>query len=559
MEAAAPALPSCVLAKRDGCEDAGMATVALRALAAAMPCTKTRGMLGSAPGHGEWMYSGGAFGSDGRLYLIPRNASRVARLEPVSGKWECIGDSFPEGGDKWVDAVVSGVDGCIYALPCECNVPHILKIDPKAGTARTVGESVLRHSQGVKAYAWHSMVLAGDGCMYGIPHTASCILKFDPRTQELSSFGALGFDATGSQYFNGVLGPEGRYFYCPPANAGRVLRVDTHTSSCDLIGQDFGKDVKWKWYGGGMGGDGAIYCVPLGHDRVLRIEPSTQTASLFGPPLGGVQVSWRGGTAGADGCVYGAPYFAEKVLRIDPFAGTVSTDGSPIPSELQQKFLGMALDQKGSLWCLPLHLPCGVLEVIPPSMSAPVAPLRALITDPRAFQRCLYTQSLREVFVPMMHHHAHLYKRCASQPAEQEVSVAAHLQEHRPQILAALNTVGKLPLPTAMARGDDFVSLFAASSAVRLAPAPNAWQPLPASVDGWSWPPPPLVPLRAACTLARDGGPDAVEAAWPTLSQAMSELLLRMVEAVQAELPRATKMLTTVFDRERERSLGTYR
>ena len=46
--------------------------------------------------------------------------------------------------------------------------------------------------------------------------------------------------------------------------------MDTHTSSCDLIGQDFGKDVKWKWYGGGMGGDGAIYCVPLGHDRVLR-------------------------------------------------------------------------------------------------------------------------------------------------------------------------------------------------------------------------------------------------------------------------------------------------
>jgi len=50
-----------------------------------------------------------------------------------------------------------------------------------------------------------------------------------------------------------------------------------------------------------------------------------------------------------------------------------------------------------------------------------------------------------------------------------------------------------------------------------------------------------------------------VEAAWPALSQAVSELLLAMVEAVQAELPRATKMLTTVFDRERERSLGTYR
>ena len=539
--------------------DVRVATLALRALAAAMPSIQVRSMLSSAPGYGEWMYSGGAFGSDGRLYVIPRNAARVARFDPASGKWECIGDTFPAGGDKWVDAVVSDVDGCIYSFPCECNVPYILKIDPKSGTACAVGESVLKHSGEVIAYPWHSMVVARDGCIYGIPHTASSILKFDPRTEELSSFGALGSDAAGSRYFNGVLGPEGRYIYCPPANAARVMRVDTETSSCELIGQDFGVAVKWKWFGGGMGGDGAIYCVPLFHDRVLRIDPSTQQASLFGPPLGGVPVSWRGGTAGADGCVYGTPFYSEKVLRIDPFAGTVSTVGSPLPSELHQKLLGMALDKKGSLWCLPLHLPCGLLEVIPPSMSPPAAPLRALITNPKAFQRCLHAQSLREVFVPMMLQHARLYTHAATQPAEHEMSVLAHLQQYRPHILAALNTLSTLPLSMAMTRGDDFVSLFAASSAVRLAPAPNAWQPLPPSVADWSWPPPPLAPLRSACILARDAGPYAVEAAWPALSQAVAELLLAMVEGVQAELPRATTMLRTVFDRERERSLETYR
>ena len=67
------------------------------------------------------------------------------------------------------------------------------------------------------------------------------------------------------------------------------------------------------------------------------------------------------------------------------------------------------------------------------------------------------------------------------------------------------------------------------------------------------------MPLRAACKIAQDGGPVAVEAAWPALFQAIASLLLTMVDAVNAELPRATKLLREVFHRERMRSLETYR
>ena len=99
---------------------------------------------------------------------------------------------------------------------------------------------------------------------------------------------------------------------------------------------------------------------------------------------------------------------------------------------------------------------------------------------------------------------------------------------------------------------------FALSSAIRLAPAPDLWKPVPSSVESWSWPPPPTVPLRAACKIAEAGGQEAVEAAWPALSQAIGGLLLTMVNAVRADLPRATTLLREVFDQERKRSLGTY-
>ena len=87
---------------------------------------------------------GGALGSDGRLYLAPRNATRAARFDPATAKWETLANNFPKGGNKWVGLEVSSFDNCMYAVPAECaKVSRVLQIDPSKGTAREVGDSVL--------------------------------------------------------------------------------------------------------------------------------------------------------------------------------------------------------------------------------------------------------------------------------------------------------------------------------------------------------------------------------------------------------------------------------
>ena len=82
----------------------------------------------------------------------------------------------------------------------------MLQIDPKKGTAQTVGNrSVLELAPGLRIWPWHGTVEAADGCIYGIPYAATSVLKFDPRTQKLSTFGQL--QAGDKKYSCGVLGP----------------------------------------------------------------------------------------------------------------------------------------------------------------------------------------------------------------------------------------------------------------------------------------------------------------------------------------------------------------
>ena len=313
------------------------------------------------------MYSGGAFGSDGRLYLIPRNSDRAARFDISTQTWESFGEIFSLSGNKWINAAVSNFDGCIYSIPGECkHASRVLQIDPseEKGTVRMVGGSVLELADGVKEWPWFGSVAASDGCVYGIPRNATSVLKFDPRHQTLSTFGKL--DEGLDKYRCAVLGQSGRFIFCIPNLAARVLCIDTKTQTCELIGDDYDGSIKDKWCAGALGGDGAIYCVPRTTvDRVLRIDPWAKTTSLFGPALH-ANTGWFGAVTGTDGCVYATPYNSPRVLRIDPFANTVSMVGEAISPNLEAKLRYPVVGPDNALWCLPYQLPSSILRIQTP-------------------------------------------------------------------------------------------------------------------------------------------------------------------------------------------------
>ena len=332
-------------------------------------------------------YYGGVWNPvDGRIYLAPRNVTRAARFDPATKKWEAFGDTFAKTefctNDKWHLPALSSIDNCMYAVPMLGGVANrVLKIDPANGTAREVGAD-LRELIGEVIngnWAYFGTIEGGDGDLYGIPCNATCVLRFDPRTNEAGVFGHLENPVQGN-YYGGVLGPSGRHIFAIPAMASRVLCIDTEKLTVELIGDDFGcgpadKVMQHsKWANGALGADDCIYAIPFSGNipYILRIDPAAKTASIFGPCLYGTANGWSGNpygwmgvTRGLDGCLYLTPHGETHILRIDVFTGTVSTLDKAFPPSLRMKLAQGVTDRDGAIWFLPLNAPCRMFRIAP--------------------------------------------------------------------------------------------------------------------------------------------------------------------------------------------------
>ena len=552
----------------------------LDAIFATSNVTKLAAVGASAPGKpGQGMYHGAVSGplKDKHIYLVPKNAKRAARFDPVNMTWESFGDVF-EGGDKWVGGALSSFDNCIYCMPSSLTaVQKVLRIDPAKGTAKQIGNSVQSLTGGVKSYAWHGTVAAADGRIYGIPHTATTVLCLDPRTGELSTFGNV--QKGDNKYWSGILGPSGRFIFCIPALASRVLCIDTKARTAELIGDDFGQGSVWhrdsKWRGGGIGRDGCLYCIPITGcvRQVLRIDPRSKATSLFGPTVEMTAFGFNGGCGGPDGCVYGTPHQSQRVLCINPKAGTVSAVGDAIPGDVHGKLAGAVLGPDGSVWFLPTHLPARMLRMGgQPQIYAGEA-VETIGTHRETLQQCFVgSDGLRDTILRMLDQVLSLKVPAReSHPVESsnppknyvaahQKAIGDHLQRDWPHISAALQAVHRTSKEAFPSKDRiTFLSHIAKSSTIlHGSDTSDTWLPLPESPVDWSWPPPPLAPLRKACKVVQALSPDVLQFVWPALAGAIMMVLICMLDAVRDDMKGAKILLTTVFDRERNASLETY-
>jgi len=256
------------------------------------------------------------------------------------------------GQDKWLGGALSQ-DGTVYGIPGSAS--NVLKIVPNTGEVSLLGQlrgPFMKSSIPANKFKWLRGILAGDGAIYGIPSNAEAVLKIDPSTGEVATMGGPLVGAW--KYHGGVLAGDGA-IYGIPCNAESVLKVVPSTGEVTTIG---GPLVgKQKWYGGLLGNDGAVYGIPYNAEGVLKIVPSTGEVTIIGKlPSGGWK--WHGGIVGCDGCIYGIPSHADSVLRIDPSNGEVATIGGPLHSgsyrpQGRYKYGGGVLCPDGSIYAMP--------------------------------------------------------------------------------------------------------------------------------------------------------------------------------------------------------------
>lgn len=184
--------------------------------------------------NGPDKYLGGMASPCGKyVFGVPGGAKRVLRIRIADSHMDFIGPNY-EGKFKWLRGVEVPAsvmndpryqNGCCVALPC--NSPSILKVNPATDHVYTFGEAVLQNC-GSDRWLYHGGNLASNGWLYAIPANAERVLKVHPVTDEAMFIGPS--YPGGQKWFGGIMGSDGCIYGIPHNQRGTtVARADKST------------------------------------------------------------------------------------------------------------------------------------------------------------------------------------------------------------------------------------------------------------------------------------------------------------------------------------------
>jgi len=227
---------------------------------------------------------------------------------------------------------------------------------------------------------WYGTILGGDGCFYGIPYSATSVLRINPRTDDVRLIGNLP-EGIG-KWHGGSSTPDGK-IYGYPSNSEMLLKITTPKYVVGQIDDDENHGViveevpilysnesdrkrKYKWGGGCRDTEGNIFSAPDQAQTVLRIDVKTGEAITFGNVIQGsgfkALKKYQGCVLACDGNIYCVPADSETVLKILPKTLELETIGV-LPKQ-EKKFQGGFVASDNNIYCIPEHS-TGILKINP--------------------------------------------------------------------------------------------------------------------------------------------------------------------------------------------------
>jgi streptogramin lyase len=211
------------------------------------------------------------------------------------------------------------------------------------------------------------VVLAPNGFIYGIPYGSDVIIKIDPTTDTISSFGA-GLVGPGG-YPGGVLGLNGKIYAVPEFSSSSILEIDPATDGIRLIPITGFNMVGCAraFQGTAVAPNGKIYGLPACSDKVLEYDPATDTYQLIGGVPAGTW-RWVRAILAPNGKIYGMPQNASDVAVIDPATSTLSL----IPLGASGRACGATLAPNGLIYGFDCNGTTNVVVINPANDTAAI-------------------------------------------------------------------------------------------------------------------------------------------------------------------------------------------
>lgn len=246
---------------------------------------------------------------NGKIYCLPFSTeSRILVIDTNDDSISFFGN-LGTGNLKY-QACVLAQTGNIYGIPRSAT--QIIKIDTTTNTISNIGAS----------NGYSGAVLSANGYIYGTPFTSSFILKLDPSDDTFTTFGNLG---TGNKFFGATLGLDDK-IYLSPLSRNSVGVIDTVTDTFSEFGNISGNN---KFGSPQLMANGEIICPSLNFDGFLKITPSSQNTNIIfsGEYTLGIDNIW-GSCIAPTGQSYFTPTLFRNIFRINNFP--------PLPSGISE-------------------------------------------------------------------------------------------------------------------------------------------------------------------------------------------------------------------------------
>ena len=168
---------------------------------------------------------------------------------------------------------------------------------------------------------------APNGSLYGIPHRARRVAKFNPIDKSMTHIGPE--FGGGGKWVKGAMTDSGIIYCLPREIRHGILKIDTNTDDVtELNANLLPEQGDYKmWMSCAAALDGCIYFMPSSARRIMKIDPNNNDAmTSVGDDLGGAY-NYIGTVVGIDGCVYGIPRHSKRIVKYDPINDTTSFVG----------------------------------------------------------------------------------------------------------------------------------------------------------------------------------------------------------------------------------------
>ena len=176
---------------------------------------------------------------------------------------------------------------------------------------------------------------APNGSLYGIPHRARRVAKFNPIDKSMTHIGPE--FGGGGKWVKGAMTDSGIIYCLPREIRHGILKIDTNTDDVtELNANLLPEQGDYKmWMSCAAALDGCIYFMPSSARRIMKIDPNNNDAmTSVGGDLGHRLGNYVGTVVGIDGCVYGIPRYSRRIIKYDPINDTTSLVGKEADEHL---------------------------------------------------------------------------------------------------------------------------------------------------------------------------------------------------------------------------------